>query len=100
VIGMIRGPSRTSCALYSNDGADGTKNALLQNSGFAIALRFLVASLARQRKTNKAASVTREKLAIEPGRTLTELRARSLFPERLVSKPLLRGIEGSGIAGR
>jgi hypothetical protein len=58
---------------------DGTKNALVQNSRFAVTLRVLAASLARQGETNKAASVMRENLAIKPGLTLTKLRARLLF---------------------
>jgi len=55
------------------------QKALLQNPRFAIALRFLAASLARQGEADKAAVVVREMLDIEPELTLTKLRARLMF---------------------
>jgi hypothetical protein len=50
----------------------------------AIALRYLAPSLARRGETNKAASVMRENLAIEPELLLTKLRSQIVVLERLV----------------
>jgi TolB-like protein/Tfp pilus assembly protein PilF len=55
------------------------QRALNHNPRFAIALRFLAASLARQGEADKAAAVMRELLDIEPELTLTKLRARVMF---------------------
>jgi TolB-like protein len=55
------------------------QKALNHNPRFAIALRFLAASLARQGEADKAEAVVREILDIEPELTLTKLRARLMF---------------------
>lgn len=55
------------------------KKALIQNPRFAMALRFLAASLAKQGQSEAAAQVIREVLKIEPQLTPAKLRARSMF---------------------
>jgi hypothetical protein len=86
---MIRSPSFLALSFECRS-LDGTKNALLQNSRFAIALRHLAASLARQGETNKAAGVMWENLAIEPELPLTKLRSQIVVLERLVLEPFPR----------
>jgi TolB-like protein/tetratricopeptide (TPR) repeat protein len=53
--------------------------ALLQNPRHAIALRALAASLAKLGRTEEASEVLRQLLAIDPGLTISRLRARLMF---------------------
>jgi TolB-like protein len=55
------------------------RKALIQNPRHAIALRMLAASLARQGEVDEAAAVLRKNLDIEPGLTLSALRARMMY---------------------
>lgn len=57
------------------------KKVLSQNPRSPYALRFLSASLAKQRRLDRAAEVMREVLNVEPQLTLTKLRARLMFME-------------------
>lgn len=53
--------------------------ALIQNPRFALALRFLAASLAKLGRWDAAAQAIREVLDIEPQLTLNKLRTRAMF---------------------
>jgi TolB-like protein len=55
------------------------QKALIHNPRFAIALRFLAASLAKQGKAEEAIAAAQQILNIEPELTLTKLRARLMF---------------------
>jgi Flp pilus assembly protein TadD len=57
------------------------RKALIQNPRYALALRVLAASLARQGKVDEAAAALRKNLDIEPGLTLTTLRARMMWAD-------------------
>jgi tetratricopeptide (TPR) repeat protein len=79
------------------EAASWAQKALLQNPRFATALRFLAASLARQGKADKAAVVMRENLAIEPGLTLTKLRARLTHLNDWYWSRYSDGLRGAGM---
>ena len=80
-VGTNSRPSKTIPSI--NPPCDGAAacygEAVQSNPRFAIALRFLAASLARQGEADKAEAVVREILDIEPELTLTKLRARLMF---------------------
>lgn len=61
---------------HFDEAAAWAEAALVQNPRFTIALRVLAASLARLGRREKAATVVKELLNIEPQFTLAELRAR------------------------
>jgi TolB-like protein len=73
------------------------QKALVRNPRFAIALRFLAASLARQGEADKAAAVMREILDIEPDLTLTKLRARLMFMSDWCWTSFSDGLRGAGL---
>ncbi len=62
-----------------DEAALGAEKALVRNPRFAIALRFLAASLARQGEEEKANVAIRKVLDMEPDLTLTKLRTRLMF---------------------
>jgi TolB-like protein len=73
------------------------QKALVRNPRFAIALRFLAASLAGQGEADKAAAVTRDLLDIEPDLTLTKLRARLMFMNAWCWSRFSQGLRGAGL---
>jgi tetratricopeptide (TPR) repeat protein len=73
------------------------QRALLQNPRSALALRLRAASLARQGYGDKAAAVMREILEIEPGLTLTKLRARLMFLSDWCWSRYSAGLRGAGM---
>jgi TolB-like protein/tetratricopeptide (TPR) repeat protein len=73
------------------------RKALIQTPRFAPALRMLAASLARQGEVGEAAAVLRENLAIEPGLTLTALRARLMFLDDRCWSRLAQGLRAAGL---
>jgi tetratricopeptide (TPR) repeat protein len=70
------------------------RKALIQNPRFAIALRMLAASLARQGEVDEAAAVLRENLAIEPGPTL---RARMKYMDDRCWNRYAQGLRAAGL---
>jgi tetratricopeptide (TPR) repeat protein len=88
-------------AHYFQDRFDETvvcvQKALIHNTRFAIALRFLAASLAMQGEADKAAAVMREVLDIEPALTLTKLRARTMFVSEWCWNRLSAGLRAAGM---
>jgi TolB-like protein len=74
------------------------QKALLDNPRFAVAHRFLAASLARQGQADKAAAVMREILDIEPDLTLTKLRARLMFMSDWCWVRFSDGLRGAGLS--
>jgi hypothetical protein len=70
---------------------------LIQKPRFPLALRTLAASLARQGEVNEAAAVLRENLAIEPGLTLTALRARLMFMDEGFWNRYAQGLRAAGL---
>jgi TolB-like protein len=73
------------------------RKALIQKPRFAIALRTLAASLARQGQIDEAAAVMREILAIEPGLTLTTHRARTMFMDERCWSRYEQGLRDAGL---
>jgi tetratricopeptide (TPR) repeat protein len=73
------------------------QKALVRNPRFAIALRFLAASLAKQGQADKAAAAMREILNIEPELTLTKLRARLMFMSDWCWTGFSDGLRGAGL---
>jgi hypothetical protein len=73
------------------------RKALIQNPRFATALRMLAASLARQGQVDEAAAVLRMNLDIEPGLTLTALRARMMFMDVRCWSPYAQGLRDAGL---
>ena len=73
------------------------QRALIQDPRFAIALRFLAATLAKQGKTKQAAEAMREVLALEPDLTLTKLGARLQFVNDSWWSRLSEGLRGAGM---
>jgi TolB-like protein len=71
--------------------------ALIQNPRFALALRFLAASLAKRGRRDAAAQAIREVLEIEPRLTLTKLRARSMFMDANAWKKYSEALRLAGL---
>ena len=62
-----------------NEAVIWARKSLIQNPRYTLALRTLAASLATQGKVAEAAAALRKNLDIEPGLTVTALRARMMF---------------------
>jgi tetratricopeptide (TPR) repeat protein len=73
------------------------QKALFHNPRFAVALRFLAASLARQGRADEATVVVREILKLEPDLTLTKLRARLMFLDDSYWSRYSEGLRGAGV---
>ena len=83
-----------------NEAALWARKALIHNPRFAIALRLLAASLARQGEAGKAIAVMRDILEIEPGLTFTKLRARLMFLNDWSWSRFSEGLRGAGLPAR
>jgi tetratricopeptide (TPR) repeat protein len=73
------------------------RKALIQNPRFALALRTLAASLARQGQIDEATAALRKNLDIEPGLTLTALRARLMFMDAGCWSRFAQGLRAAGL---
>jgi len=73
------------------------RKALIQNPRYALALRTLAASLARQGRDDEAAAALRKNLDIEPGLTLTTLRTRLMFMDHGHWSRYAQGLRAAGL---
>jgi hypothetical protein len=73
------------------------KKALAQNPRFAIALRYLAASLAKLGKSEDTAEVMRDIRRYEPQLTLSLLRKRLMFMEESVWQKFADGLRLAGL---
>jgi len=73
------------------------RKALIQNPRYAVALRVVAASLARQGQVDEAAAALRKNLDIEPGLTLTALRARLMFMDAGIWSRYSQDLRAAGL---
>lgn len=71
--------------------------ALVQNPRYSIALRFLAASLAKSGEADRAKTVIRQVLSLEPDLTLTKLRARLQHINERVWMQFAEGLRLAGL---
>jgi TolB-like protein/tetratricopeptide (TPR) repeat protein len=73
------------------------EKALTQNRRFAVALRVLVVALVKLGQRDRAASVTRDLLAVEPDLTITGFFTRIPFPVDALAKTYADALRAAGV---